>query len=109
VAAAVARSRFEINGILPLGRAIALCYDDGNQSDPAKTRLRRLLACDNNEELCRVLRPLLTLIQSRIAQPLDYAQLLSDALWFNRSQQNVKAHWAQQFYGKQDSMVKESL
>lgn len=100
VAAAIARCQKPANGTLSLGKAIALCYDDGNQSDQAKARLRRLLACDQADELCRILRPILSLIQSRVSQPLDFARLLNELRWFNRSSQQTKARWAQQFYGK---------
>lgn len=107
IAAAVARCQKPANGTLSLGKAIAQCFDDGNQSDQAKARLRRLLACDQIEELCRILRPLLSLIQSRVSQPLDYARLLSELRWFDRSAQQTKARWAQQFYGKTAETEKE--
>lgn len=107
IAAAVARCQKPANGTLSLGKAIAHCFDDGNQSDQAKARLRRLLACDQIEELCRILRPLLSLIQSRVSQPLDYARLLSELRWFDRSAQQIKARWAQQFYGKTAEIEKE--
>ena len=60
VAAYIAKAKLEANGNQSLGRGIAACYEDGNQSDQAKARLRRLLACDDLNELCRILRPLLT-------------------------------------------------
>lgn len=107
VAAAIARAKVEANGALSLGQAIARCYEDGNQSDQAKTRLRRLLTCDDLPELCRVLRPVLTLIESRVAHPLDYARLLRQLRAFGRATgsdstqwlQRIKAQWAQEFYG----------
>lgn len=106
VAAYIAKTKLQANGRQGLGRAIAACYEDGNKSDQAKARLRRLLACDEPTELCRILRPLLTLIDSR-GQTLDCARLLKqlrqfasaahkgDDLWL----QNIKAQWAQEFYG----------
>ena len=108
VAAAIARAKPPANGSLILGRAIARCFDEGNQSDQAKTRLRRLLACGELAELCRVLRPMLTLIESRITQPLDYARLLKQLVDFGRASaggndtwlQRIKAQWAQDFYGQ---------
>ena len=108
VAAAIARAKPQANGDLSLGRAIARCFDAGNQSDQAKTRLRRLLACDELAELCRVLRPMLTLIESRVAQPLDYEHLLKQLVDFGRAAasgndtwlQRIKAQWAQDFYGQ---------
>lgn len=97
IAAAVSRSSQQANGSLKFGQAIAGAFPDGNQNDQAKMRLRRLLACDNTEEVCRILRPLLSLIQSRGGKPLNYAALLEDLRWFSLP---VKARWAQQFYGK---------
>ena len=100
IAAAVSRSEQTANGALSLGQAIALSFSEGRDSDQAKARLRRLLACEDSEEVCRILRPLLTLIRSRVSQPLDYATLLEDLRWFHRSADRAKARWAQQFYGR---------
>lgn len=108
VAAAIARAKPPANGNLTLGRAIARCFDEGNQSDQAKIRLRRLLDCGELAELCRVLRPMLTLIESRVTQPLDYARLLKQLVDFGSAAasgndtwlQRIKAQWAQDFYGQ---------
>ncbi|MEL5849832.1 MAG: type I-E CRISPR-associated protein Cse2/CasB [Candidatus Igneacidithiobacillus chanchocoensis] len=100
VAAAIARAKVDANGRLALGRAMADCYKDGNQSDKAKARLRRLLACDELAELCRLLRPVLTLVESRVGKPLDYARLLKQLRRFPFAAQQVKAQWAQEFYGR---------
>ena len=97
VAAALANSRADQNGLLGLGKAIALSYPDDNEDKQAIARLRRLLACDSVSEVCLVLRPLLSLIQSRVTQPLDYEQLLSDLLWFG---ERTRARWAQQFFAR---------
>lgn len=99
VAAAIARAKTEANGSLNLGRAIAACFEDGSQSEQARARLRRLLACDETAELCRLLRPLLSLIDSRVNQPLDYRRLLKQLRRFIFNDQLVKAQWAQEFYG----------
>ena len=101
VAAAIAKAKIHSNGNLSLGQAIAACYPDGNQSDQAKARLRRLLACDDLVELCRLLRPVLTLIDSRVAQALNYENLLVQLRRFQFAPQQVKAQWAQAFYGYQ--------
>lgn len=98
VAAAIAKAKMQNNGSLTLGRAVASCYPDGNQNDQAKARLRRLLACDEVTELCRLLRPVLTLIDSRVAQPLDYTRLLGQLRRFAFAGPQVKAQWAQEFY-----------
>ncbi|NNM51054.1 MAG: type I-E CRISPR-associated protein Cse2/CasB [Pseudomonadales bacterium] len=100
LAAAIAKAKTEGNGSLALGRAIAACYEDGHDSTQAKARLRRLLACDDLPELCRILRPLLALIQSKVAQPLDYVRLLRQVRRFFFNAQQVKAQWAQEFYGQ---------
>ena len=98
VAAAIAKSKAERNGSLPLGRAIAACYPEGNQSDQARARLRRLLACTELSEVCRILRPVLALIESKVGQPLDYVRLLDQLRFFAFNEQRVSAQWAQEFY-----------
>lgn len=100
MAAAIARSKAECNGSLSLGRALAACYEDGRDSSQAKARLRRLLACDDLGEVCRILRPLFSLIESKAGQPLDYLRLLKQLRRFPFSAQQVKAQWAQEFYGQ---------
>lgn len=109
IAAAIARAKPEANGSLTLGQAIALSYKDRSKDDQAKARLRRVLACDELPELCRVLRPVLTLVESRVTQVLDYARLLKQLGQFGAAsrrgddawQQRIKAQWAQEFYGRQ--------
>lgn len=116
VAAAIARAKAKANGSLTLGQAIARCYNDGNQSDQAKARLRRLLACDELPELCRLLRPALTLVESRVTQPLDYTRLLKQLCQFavaarsgnSEWQQHIKAQWAQEFYGRKTQIEGEN-
>ena len=100
--AAIARAKIEKNGTVKIGQAIARCYEDGKDSDQAKARLRRLLACDSVPEACRILRPLLSLIEAKSAITLDYASLLNDLLWFDheKSDIRIKARWAQDFYGR---------
>ncbi len=102
IGAAIARAKIESNGTAKIGYAIARCYDDGNASDQAKAKLRRLLACDSVPEACRILRPLLELIEARGHTSVDYAALLNDLLWFSNddSQMCIKARWAQDFYGQ---------
>jgi CRISPR system Cascade subunit CasB len=58
IAAAIAKAKAEHDGNINIGRAIALCYEDGNNSDQAKAKLRRLLACESVDEVCRVYLPL---------------------------------------------------
>lgn len=103
VAAAIARSKINANGQLSLGRAIALAYAEkstAEHSDQSKARLRRLLACTDVAEVCRVIRPVLTLVDSKVAQPLDYAKLLTELRYFG---ERTKIRWAQEFYGQRTS------
>ncbi len=96
IAAAVARAKPSVDGSLGIGKAIAACFDDGNSSDSAKSKLRRLLACDSAIEACVILRPLLSLISSHGAR-LRYGQLLNDLLYFG---DKTKEKWAVDFYGR---------
>lgn len=101
VAAGIAKSKAERNGTLSLGKAIAACYEDGRESSQAKMRLRRLLACSELSEACRILRPILTLIDSKVGQPLDYVRLLRQLRFFGfESGHRIKTQWAQEFYGQ---------
>lgn len=109
IGAAIARKNATDNGTLKIGQAIARCYEDGNSSDQAKAKLRRLLACETTAEACRILRPLFSLIEAKGNVALDYASLLDDLLWFSHeeSQNRIKARWAQGFYGKQSEGEKD--
>ena len=98
VGAALARLQSPGDGTASLGRALKSCFEDGDQGDP---RLRRLLACDRQDELCRILRPLLSLLASKSIQPLCHARLLREMLYFNGDAQRTKLGWAKDFYGYQ--------
>jgi CRISPR system Cascade subunit CasB len=102
IGAAIARAKVEQNGNISIGKGIASCYEEGNESAQAKARLRRLLACENVAEACRIIRPVLNLIASKSNVDLDYARLLDDLLWFDHaeSQTRIKARWAQDFYAR---------
>lgn len=100
IAAAIAKTKPVADGTIGIGRAIASCYVDGNKSDQAKAKLRRLLACDTLEEICRILRPLFSLIQSKSNVKLDFSRLLRDLMKFEFDNQSVKSRWAHDFYGR---------
>lgn len=103
VASALARAKPTTDGYMGLGRAIATCFKtdqtDGNQADAAKAKLRRILACDTVTEVCSILRPILSLIESR-SVPLNYGELLDDLLWFKA--ERTRARWATDFYGRKE-------
>ena len=99
VASAIAKSKAEKIGSLTLGKALSKCYDDGSNSNQAKAKMRRLLACRDLMEVARVLRPLLALIDSKLSQPLDFVRLLRQLRFFEiESGQKTKTQWAQEFY-----------
>ena len=98
IAAAIAKAKVRHNGTTGIGRAIAQCYEDGHNSYQAKTKLRRLLASENVEEICRILPPVFSLIDTKANITLNYVQLLKDLLNFHHDSQWVKTRWAQDFY-----------
>lgn len=103
VAAALAKSKNMKSGSLRMGSALRLAYNEAQTSpnEPAAqaiARLRRILSCSSTEELCRVLRPVLTLIQSRVSGDLDYARLLNQLLRYHHAPEKVQAQIAQEFY-----------
>jgi len=99
VFAAVARSGIQKDGNAVLGHALRLAYENDRGSEPAKGKLRRLLACTTVEEVCDQLHSLLKFISGKI-NTLSYSELLSDLIKFQFSQDRVKAKWAQSFFGK---------
>ena len=98
VSAALARAKPQKDGHLGIGQSLFRCYSEGNKDDSAKGKLRRLLACDTVDEVCKVIRPLLRLIQSR-GIPICYGELLDDLLGFGERQ---KLKWATDFYGRRE-------
>jgi len=101
IASAITTAKPVNDGSLGIGRAIAGCYDDGNKSDSAKQKLRRLLACDSIDEACLILRPLLRLIAAHDVR-LNYGQLLNDLLYFGNGEK-TKVKWAVDFYGRREN------
>ncbi|MCB0337161.1 MAG: type I-E CRISPR-associated protein Cse2/CasB [Bdellovibrionales bacterium] len=99
IAAAIAKAKISDDGAYGIGQAIAGCYKEGNRSDQAKAKLRRLLACDTTDEACAVLRPLLQLINAKSVRSLKFSRLLDDLLKFQWDSSKIKARWASDFYG----------
>jgi len=98
IAAALARAKPKEDGVVGIGMVLATCYDGGKDASPAKTRLRRLLACRSKEEACRILQPILSLVLSKgKGSALSYSSLLNDLLYFGERQ---KLKWATDFYGR---------
>lgn len=99
ISATIAKNKVSRNGSESIGKVLALCYDKDNEQ--AKARLYRLLACNNVDDVCAVLRPMLSLVGSRgFAERLDYAALLQDILYINGDK--TKTRWAKAFFMKPD-------
>lgn len=98
IVAAIARAKPNANGSLRLGHAISESFRTDPNREQAKARLRRLLACNDTAEACRILRPTLKLIESRVAQSLDYSRLLKQLRSFHNDAERIRAQWAQEFY-----------
>jgi CRISPR system CASCADE complex protein CasB/Cse2 len=104
--AAAARSGKSTDGCLEFGKALVAAYADSGsndyiharESEPARARLRRVLACDSVKELCTVLRPVLRLITSK-GVSVSFGLLLRDLKYYNIHPEQTKASWAQQFFG----------
>jgi CRISPR system Cascade subunit CasB len=111
VVADIARAKVERNGQARLGQALAACYENSrseeNKNNPAKARLRRLLACTELPELVRHLRPVLALIHSKSGASLDYERLLRQLNLFVADPQRIRAQWAQEFYGQSAEQTAE--
>ena len=72
-----------------LGEALRRCVESEEQGG---ARLRRMLACRRQEEACRMLRPLLSLIAARQA-PLSHARLLDDLQAFRFEEARRRFAW----------------
>jgi CRISPR system Cascade subunit CasB len=68
------------------------------------------LACDDLPEVCRILRSLLSLIDSKAKQPLNFIRLLKQLrrFSFDDARIQVKAQWAQEFYGQQRNVTTQA-
>lgn len=103
VFAAMAKSGMESDGIYGLGQALCAAYAKDNDNDkakdspPARSKLRRIIACSDVLELCSVLRSVLQFIASKNVS-VCYQSLLDDLIYFGDGER-VKSKWAQQFYG----------
>ena len=105
IGAALCRTDYDKDGASNLGSALAASFDDfDRETNPASSRLRRLLACSNIREACRILRPILSLINSKSGKQLCYANLLNDLLYFNSAgQERIKKRWAMDFYALKET------
>ena len=99
VGAAMARSRPESNGSSGIGKAFRSICNNADDIERESRRFRRLISCDSSLELCPVLRPVLSYLDSKGAS-LDYCRILTELLYWN---QNIKLHWTVDFYNPDKS------
>jgi CRISPR system Cascade subunit CasB len=97
VASSIAHAKATLDGQYSLGTAIARSYPDSSASPQASARLRRLLACDDVQEVVTVLRPMLSLVRGR-GVSVKHSQLLRDLRSFRFDPTATKAGWAADFY-----------
>lgn len=106
IGSALSKSKASHDGTHSLGTALRNTLEDKSNIKETSTalRLRRILACTSQEELCLVLRPTLNLIlsKSNTQAPLCFEQLLREVRYFaydDEQTQRVKLKWARDFYG----------
>jgi CRISPR system Cascade subunit CasB len=94
VASSIVKTKSKSNGFNSLGKCISKC---GNEA-----RLRRLLSSSTTDDLCKQLRPILSLIESNSIS-IDYVSLLNDLIRFQYNDEQVKARWAKDFYNHSEN------
>lgn len=81
------------------GTALAtIRYRESGDEDPGVERRFIALLDAGREQLPDHLRHLISLIKSRSAAPIDYAQLLDDLLDWDAGDRRVQKRWASQFW-----------
>lgn len=108
IVASIARSKGCKNGSKSFPQALAACYPDGNSSDAAAMKMRRVCSCDSVQELVDVLRPVLRLIDSRTGG-VDYAELYWGLRRYkiDARRQEIQARWMKAFYSTYTEEDKE--
>lgn len=98
IGSAIAKSKQSTNGNLGLGEALAHCSNN-KQKTTMIGRLRRILACNDSEELIRIIRSTINLINSK-GLGLDYVSLLTDILTFDfeKAREKTLRRWANGFF-----------
>lgn len=115
IGAAICKDNSTIDGEDNLGTSLAKClkakWDAENKWErmsekerddkirQGSLRMRRLLDCDSIDEICLILRQIITYIQSNMPGSLSYSQLLADINGFDSLNSNsIKRKWATQFF-----------
>ena len=101
VGASIVRQKLTKDGDLSLGEALRLSFDNDSGNAAAIARLKRIVGCDDSVELCKVLRSVLKLIESRnLGQFINYAGLLKQINIFDFNKDFVKLQIVSSFYKK---------
>ena len=99
--ASIVRQKLTKDGDLSLGEALRLSFDNVSGNAAAIARLKRIVGCDDSVELCKVLRSVLKLIESRnLGQFINYAGLLKQINTFDFNKDFVKLQIVSSFYKK---------
>lgn len=98
VASAIGESKAEKDGTESFGKVLYMAFKDVSAGGEA--RMMRILACDSIPEICKVLRPLFGLFNSRCPGKLCLSELLSYLVRFNMdwARLEAKERWAYEFY-----------
>lgn len=95
---ALARSKKDMPNTGNLGATLRVltCLDKRfpGKGGPTDGRMKRLLACRSSVEMCRLLRPMMGLIQSK-GVGVDHTKLLEDILGWGET---VRRNWAAAYY-----------
>lgn len=109
VGAAIVRQKLTHDGNLSLGEALRLCFDNDLGNAAAIARLKRIVGCEDCVELCKVLRSVLKLIESRnFGCFINYAALLKQINTFDFNKDFIKLQIVSSFY-KKDKEVKDDV
>ena len=109
VGASIVRQKLTKDGDLSLGEALRLCFDNNSGNAAAIARLKRIVGCDDSVELCKVLRSVLKLIESRnLKRYINYAGLLKQINTFDFNKDFVKLQIVSSFY-KKDKEEKDDI
>lgn len=94
IGANIAKNKITKDGEEGLGKALRNCYGKEGE-DQAKTKLMRILSCQETIELCSVLHYYIPFIESKYPGKLSYSRLLQDIIYFNNK---IKTRWAADFF-----------
>lgn len=101
IASSIAKSKFDKDGDMRLGESIR--FADKDEAEKVSTRMERLLAVTDFEELIMVMKRILPYLINRGAN-VCFELLLRDIKMFSNDEyrQNVRARWMNDYLRKQE-------